>query len=93
MNVRFRDSHLMSFMRKSLISYPRVMNSKPENFLACLRVRAWWIKRDVLALHLAARDLRVPRHAKLVAAVVAVYALSPIDLIPDFISILGHNAS
>jgi uncharacterized membrane protein YkvA (DUF1232 family) len=48
------------------------------------------LRRDVLALYLAARDPRVPWYAKAVAACVAVYALSPIDLIPDFIPILGY---
>lgn len=48
------------------------------------------LKRDVLALWLAARDRRVPWHAKLVAGAVAAYALSPIDLIPDFVPILGY---
>ena len=48
------------------------------------------IKRDVLALYFAARDPRVPWYAKAAAAAVAAYALSPIDLIPDFIPILGQ---
>jgi uncharacterized membrane protein YkvA (DUF1232 family) len=48
------------------------------------------LKRDVLALYLAARDPRVPWYAKFVAACVAAYALSPIDLIPDFIPVLGY---
>ncbi|MDX8541456.1 YkvA family protein [Mesorhizobium abyssinicae] len=48
------------------------------------------IKRDVLALWLAARDARVPWYAKAVAGAVAAYALSPIDLIPDFIPVLGY---
>jgi uncharacterized membrane protein YkvA (DUF1232 family) len=48
------------------------------------------IKRDVHALALAARDPRVPWYAKAVALAVAAYALSPIDLIPDFIPVLGH---
>jgi uncharacterized membrane protein YkvA (DUF1232 family) len=48
------------------------------------------IRRDVVALWLAARDPRVPGHAKAVAAAVAAYALSPIDLIPDFIPVLGY---
>jgi uncharacterized membrane protein YkvA (DUF1232 family) len=48
------------------------------------------IKRDVLALWLAARDPRVPWYAKAVAGAVAAYALSPIDLIPDFIPVLGY---
>jgi uncharacterized membrane protein YkvA (DUF1232 family) len=48
------------------------------------------LKRDVIALYLAARDRRVPWPAKAVAAFVAAYALSPIDLIPDFIPIVGY---
>lgn len=56
------------------------------------RMRQWaqTLRRDVLALYLAARDPRVPWYAKAVAACVAVYALSPIDLIPDVIPILGY---
>ena len=55
-------------------------------------VKAWArnIKRDVIALWIAARDSRVPIHAKLVAGAVAAYALSPIDLIPDFIPVIGY---
>ncbi|RWO62937.1 YkvA family protein [Mesorhizobium sp.] len=48
------------------------------------------IKLDVVALWLAARDPRVPWFAKFVAGIVAAYALSPIDLIPDFIPVLGY---
>lgn len=48
------------------------------------------IKRDVVALWLAARDRRTPWAAKLVSAAVAAYALSPIDLIPDAIPVLGY---
>ena len=48
------------------------------------------IKRDVHALYLASRDPRVPWYAKAIAVVVAGYALSPIDLIPDFIPVLGY---
>lgn len=58
--------------------------------LAWARDRARSLKRDVLALWLAARDRRVPWHAKAVAGAVAAYALSPIDLIPDFIPVLGY---
>ncbi len=47
------------------------------------------VKRDVIALWLAARDPRVSVGAKLIAGAVAAYALSPIDLIPDFIPVLG----
>jgi len=56
------------------------------------RMRRWAkaIKRDVRALYLSARDPRVPWYAKAVALAVAAYALSPIDLIPDFIPVLGY---
>lgn len=55
------------------------------------RLRRWAraVKHDVLALWLGLRDPRVPVAAKLVAGVVVAYALSPIDLIPDFIPVLG----
>ena len=46
-------------------------------------------KRDTLALWFAVRDPRTPWIARLVAALVVAYALSPIDLIPDFIPALG----
>ena len=48
------------------------------------------IKRDIHALWLAARDPRTPWYAKALAMGVAAYALSPIDLIPDFIPVLGY---
>jgi uncharacterized membrane protein YkvA (DUF1232 family) len=48
------------------------------------------IKCDVHAVYLAARDPRVPWYAKLLAILVAGYALSPIDLIPDFVPVLGY---
>ena len=56
------------------------------------RLKKWArdVKRDVLALYLAARDPRVPWYAKALAALVAAYALSPIDIIPDFIPALGY---
>jgi uncharacterized membrane protein YkvA (DUF1232 family) len=47
-------------------------------------------KRDVHALWLAARDPRTPWSAKTFALVIAAYALSPIDLIPDVIPVLGY---
>jgi uncharacterized membrane protein YkvA (DUF1232 family) len=48
------------------------------------------LRGEVHALYLAGRDPRVPWCAKAVAALVAAYALSPIDLIPDFIPVLGY---
>jgi uncharacterized membrane protein YkvA (DUF1232 family) len=47
------------------------------------------LRRDVLMLWIAARDPRTPLPAKLIGGLVASYALSPIDLIPDFVPILG----
>ncbi len=56
------------------------------------RLKDWAqvIRRDVHALYLASRDPRVPWHAKALAVAVAGYALSPIDLIPDFIPVVGY---
>lgn len=56
------------------------------------RLAAWArsIKRDVHAVYLASRDPRTPWCAKAVAIGVVAYALSPIDLIPDFIPVLGQ---
>src|SRR5215217_7976116 len=56
------------------------------------RLRNWArkIKRDVVALSIAARDPRVPWYVKFAAAAIAAYALSAIDLIPDFIPVLGY---
>ncbi|HUF92352.1 MAG TPA: DUF1232 domain-containing protein [Candidatus Limnocylindria bacterium] len=59
------------------------------------RLEAWKaaarrLERDVYALAFAVRDPRVPWYAKAVAACVVAYALSPIDLIPDFIPVLGY---
>jgi uncharacterized membrane protein YkvA (DUF1232 family) len=48
------------------------------------------IRRDVHAVYLAARDPRTPWYAQALAVCVAGYALSPIDLIPDFIPVLGY---
>lgn len=57
--------------------------------LQWLRVAAKRLKRDVLTLYCAARDLRTPLLARGLALLVVGYALSPIDLIPDFIPVLG----
>ena len=57
--------------------------------LAALKQRAHALKRDMAALYLAARDTRVPWSARIIAGATVAYALSPIDLIPDFIPVLG----
>jgi len=47
-------------------------------------------KQEITAIHLAIRDPRTPWHAKALATFVIAYALSPIDLIPDFIPVIGY---
>lgn len=48
------------------------------------------LKRDIVAIWIAARDPRTPILAKIIAGATAAYAFSPIDLIPDFIPVLGY---
>jgi uncharacterized membrane protein YkvA (DUF1232 family) len=54
------------------------------------RERARKLKQDVVAVALAMRDPRVPWYARALGACVVAYALSPIDLIPDFIPVIGY---
>ena len=54
-----------------------------------LKARADDLKADTYALYLAYSDPRVPWYAKLLVGVIVAYALSPIDLIPDFIPVIG----
>lgn len=61
-----------------------------RELLTRLRARVRALEADTYALYLAARDPRVPWPAKAVAAITVAYALSPIDLIPDFIPVIGH---
>ena len=58
--------------------------------LSYLREKAKQLKTDVYALYLAYKDPRVPWYAKAFMALIIGYALSPIDLIPDFIPVLGY---
>jgi len=57
--------------------------------LESLKRRVEDLKRETFALYLATRDPRTPWYAKAFVAVVVAYAVSPIDLIPDFIPVLG----
>ena len=61
-----------------------------SQFTSHLRAWARALKRDVVAVWFAARDPATPWYTRLVALCVAAYALSPIDLIPDFIPVLGY---
>jgi uncharacterized membrane protein YkvA (DUF1232 family) len=58
--------------------------------LTIWKARARQLQAEVYALYLACRDPRMPWYAKTVAVCVVGYALSPIDLIPDFIPVLGY---
>ena len=62
---------------------------KPR-FIEQLKHRAHLLKREVIALYYAYRDPRTPWYARIFVALVVGYALSPIDLIPDFIPVLGY---
>lgn len=55
-----------------------------------IRALAAQIKRETLTLYLAARDPRTPWYAKALIGCVVAYAVSPIDLIPDFVPIFGY---
>jgi uncharacterized membrane protein YkvA (DUF1232 family) len=55
-----------------------------------LKLRASALKRESIALYIAARDPRVPWYAKTLMVLILAYAFSPIDLIPDFIPVLGY---
>jgi uncharacterized membrane protein YkvA (DUF1232 family) len=56
------------------------------------KIKAWAknLKRQIFILYFAYRDERVPWYVKLFTACIVAYAFSPIDLIPDFIPILGY---
>ncbi|HJW86327.1 MAG TPA: YkvA family protein [Candidatus Brocadiaceae bacterium] len=58
--------------------------------LAELKQRARHLKAETFALYLAARDPRTPWYAKLLVAGIVAYAFSPLDLIPDFVPVLGY---
>jgi uncharacterized membrane protein YkvA (DUF1232 family) len=53
------------------------------------RQRARRLKRETYALYLVARDSRVPWYTKALALAIVGYALSPLDLIPDFVPVIG----
>lgn len=80
--VRSQEEKTSSGINGMWHSFPEIGN----------RLRQWavMVKRDVCAIYLASRDPRVPWFAKMVALLVVAYALSPIDLIPDFIPVVGY---
>jgi len=58
--------------------------------IAALKARARELRQHTLTVYYAARDPRTPLWVRLLAVIVAAYALSPIDLIPDFIPVIGY---
>ena len=56
------------------------------------RLKNWAVtlRREVMTLWFACRDPRTPRYARVLTMLIVAYALSPIDLIPDFIPVLGY---
>jgi uncharacterized membrane protein YkvA (DUF1232 family) len=68
---------------------PSSCPATPSACLAALEAAAKRLKHEVLAIYYAAHDPRTPWYARLLPAVAVAYALSPLDLIPDFIPVLG----
>lgn len=65
------------------------MENRPS-LAARLKERAHALKTETYALYLAVRDPRTPWYAKFLAGAVVAHTFSPIDLIPDFIPVLGY---
>ena len=61
-----------------------------NSLLEKLKERANTLQREIFALYLVYKDPRTPMHVKIFTGLVVAYAFSPIDLIPDFIPILGY---
>lgn len=66
--------------------------TKEQELTLNQRLKQWArkIKNDVIAMCFALKHPQTPLHAKIFAAIIVGYALSPIDLIPDFIPVLGY---
>lgn len=61
-----------------------------NQLLESIKVKAASLKKEVFALFIAFKDERTPWHARAFSALVLAYAFSPIDLIPDFVPVLGY---
>jgi len=62
---------------------------KPHSLKSRLKERARELKEELFAIYLAAKDKRTPWYAKAMTAVTIGYTLSPLDIIPDFIPVIG----
>ncbi|PTJ21828.1 YkvA family protein [Staphylococcus simulans] len=60
------------------------------NFLTALKSFVAKMNQELLVLYLSSKDQRTPMTVKILAVCIVAYALSPIDLIPDFIPVLGY---
>jgi uncharacterized membrane protein YkvA (DUF1232 family) len=80
----------MYFILYHLISFTNTGISDILMEMSSLRDRARALKNETLALYVACRDPRTPWYAKALGVLIVGYALSPIDLIPDFIPVLGY---
>jgi uncharacterized membrane protein YkvA (DUF1232 family) len=54
------------------------------------RIKPWMFKLEITVIYYAFRDLRTPFYAKIPAIISLIYLLSPLDLIPDFIPLIGY---
>lgn len=61
-----------------------------KSAVLALKQRAYALRREAYALYVAARDPRVPWYAKVFTALTLAHTFSPIDLVPDFIPVLGY---
>ena len=88
-SIRLKLQNLYSFKKTYLRCHYKILI-----FSTCMyqKIKQWakTIKKDVLVVWLVAKDQRTPVWIKILALIVAAYALSPIDLIPDFIPVLGY---
>lgn len=74
---------------RSSTAATQMSDARPGVF-ANIKARARRLKAETYTLYLVVRDPRTPWFAKLLAGIVVAYAFSPIDLIPDFIPVLGY---
>lgn len=80
----------MYFILYHRLSFTNTVISDILVEMISLRERARALKNETLALYVACRDSRTPWYAKALGVIIVGYALSPIDLIPDFIPVLGY---